>query len=196
MQTAARVLLGIAVVACVFIAWRALRPPDLTLRQAGLSGWVDGPNRRCQDQTRPRVRHCWAERRGGDGVVEFGRVSFDPRTLEVYSWTHRWEPKDSTRWFQLSDSIRRAVDRQGGRPIVCAPVRDDELQSLEGWRFRNQEVALSVLRSRPRGEFFRPPPWELILTGGRLARDCPRMRTRLMTPREIVAALLRWFSDW
>jgi hypothetical protein len=196
MQTPARALLGIAVVACVFIAWRVLRPTELTQRQAGMSGWVDGPNSRCQDQTEPRVRHCRATRRGGDGVLEYGQVGFDPRTLEVHFWMHRWESKDSTRWLQIADSVRRAMDRHGGRAIVCAPVRDDELESLEGWRFRDQDVALSVLRSNSRRGSFRPSPWQVILKGGPLARDCPRVRTRLMTPREIIAAVMRWFAGW
>jgi len=195
LRSVVRSLIAIAIAAALFVAWRKILRPRQMLREMGVSGPLEGGNRTCRDQTTPPlVRHCFANRAtaGGD---ERESVSFDRRTKEILFLSRRWSLRDSARAMQTADSVEGAMARHGGRPITCVPVQDDKLRLLEGWRFTSQKVVMYVDAPVAPGEVHGSREWNVYLSGGPFGgRDCEQYGVRLMTPREIIAAMARWFE--
>jgi len=164
-----------------------------SLHRLGMTGWSLSAAGECHVMLQRRELTCGRNPANQDAPrTESTQLSLGLLTGDYLGY-HSWILPDSASWLATTDSIRRALTREGGKALQCRidASRDEPALAYEVWQWPTQAMRLFALKARPGPGYV--APWQVnIMTVGRSGFGCDfDRRRRLLTPREMIQRLMQ-----
>jgi len=153
----------------------------------------------CRDAREWPLRYCRTKPEGVPPRLYREGIVFNRFTRHVHSVTRSWRFPDSTSWRMVQDSLTDRMHDLGGDQFTCDWSNWPDGRGHAAWRFAQHDVQLHEFSwpTENHGVWERAAEWGIELTSRSEHRGCPRPRriVRLMTPREIRAAVQRRLAE-